>query len=97
MQSELDASVNYARRANVCFSSTKYKIKNLKIKYAGQSNVMRNLCWRALTLKKICGLWMKIILLHNELSKGASIILGYISSRISTLFYLFTWYWYYCS
>lgn len=55
MPSELDASVSYAWRANMRFSSAKYKTTNLKMKYAGHSNVMRNLPLKALTLRKIYG------------------------------------------
>lgn len=55
MPSELDASVSYAWRANMRFSSAKYKTTNLKMKYAGHSNVMRNLSLKALTLRKIYG------------------------------------------
>lgn len=37
------------------FSSAKYETTNLKMKYAGHSNVMRNLSLKALTLRKIYG------------------------------------------
>lgn len=45
--------------------------------------------------KQSVGLQMKISLLHNKVTKGASAVLGYISSSRSHR--IFTWYWYYCS
>lgn len=61
------------------------------MKYAGHNNWLMNLSGGQTTLKKSVGLWMKISLLHNKVTKEVRVILGYISSRISRtsrLYYL---------